>query len=437
MNMSRFHIRNVDEISKWASLKLMNGTIRKNYGYASHLKNELSLIGEHIQTNRINIKHLPTWCSKIDQDIISLEKKMRFSLNKKLEILLKEKQKASNINDEIPLQPVNNVDSRVIDLTSQQNVDIEQKKALYKGLGFIPVNKINKTKFVSRVIAGVESGLWNVKNNVSKESIISDVKNTIDRNLDKCLRINNRQFQRQKANLETINSIKINHDIMVVAADKGGKVVILEVERYKKSIKDKLNTDPYITLNDDPSTATYDELKALINHLVEVKQLDDKLAQKFIENANMPYVRGQPKIHKSGNPMRLIVSMRNTLFSTLSKHLTKLLTSIGDKVRSVTNTKDLIKQLSRIKTTSKTTLSSLDVTELFTSIDRKLAMELLNDELTNDNAWKAFTTLEKENILELVSFCINNVTFQFDGLWYKQKDGLPMGLSLSPLLADI
>ncbi|CAF1626558.1 unnamed protein product, partial [Didymodactylos carnosus] len=293
---------------------------------------------------------------------------MRFSLNKKLEILLKEKQKASNINDEIPLQPVNNVDSRVIDLTSQQNVDIEQKKALYKGLGFIPVNKINKTKFVSRVIAGVESGLWNVKNNVIKESIISDVKNTIDRNLDKCLRINNRQFQRQKANLETINSIKINHDIMVVAADKGGK------------------------------------------------QLDDKLAQKFIENANMPYVRGQPEIHKSGNPMRLIVSMRNTLFSTLSKHLTKLLKSIGDKVRSVTNTKDLIKQLSRIKTTSKTTLSSLDVTELFTSIDRKLAMELLNDELTNDNAWKAFTTLEKENILELVSFCINNVTFQFDGL---------------------
>ncbi|CAF4594758.1 unnamed protein product, partial [Didymodactylos carnosus] len=135
--------------------------------------------------------------------------------------------------------------------------------------------------------------------------------------------------------------------------------------------------------------------------------------------------------------MRLIVSMRETIGSNLARYISQVLKPIGDNARSIINTGDFIKKLNKIKISNRTTLCSLDVVDLFTSIDRKHALSVLKDEMEKNDKWKGNTDLKGDSIIKIVDFCIENVIFQFGDYFYSQVTGLPMGSSLSPLLADI
>ncbi|CAF1575819.1 unnamed protein product [Didymodactylos carnosus] len=124
--------------------------------------------------------------------------------------------------------------------------------------------------------------------------------------------------------------------------------------------------------------------------------------------------------------MRLIVSMRSG--STMTKHLTKVLRKLGDKVRSLKNTKHLIEDIYKVKVVSpKMSLASLDVVDLFTSIDRNDAIGILSEKLKQDISWKADTSLNEDAIINMVKFLTDNVYFQFGEHYYQQKHGLPMG----------
>ena len=56
------------------------------------------------------------------------------------------------------------------------------------------------------------------------------------------------------------------------------------------------------------------------------------------------------------------------------------------------------------------------------------------------NRWikvKSHTKLDKKEFLKAVDFIMNSTKFKFNGKFYKQKFGTPIGAVISPMLAEI
>ena len=76
---------------------------------------------------------------------------------------------------------------------------------------------------------------------------------------------------------------------------------------------------------------------------------------------------------------------------------------------------------------------SLDVVSLYTSVPALPAVNLLTDCITSSNIY--CFGLTAADIHKLLTIIVDNTFFNFNNLTYKQTSGLPMGSSLSGLLA--
>ena len=81
------------------------------------------------------------------------------------------------------------------------------------------------------------------------------------------------------------------------------------------------------------------------------------------------------------------------------------------------------------------TMVSFDVVSLFTSIPLTTAKRTTDELLTSNSSWTNRTLLSKSDILDLLDICLST-EFQFDGSFYKQSAGTPMGNPLSSFLAE-
>lgn len=79
-------------------------------------------------------------------------------------------------------------------------------------------------------------------------------------------------------------------------------------------------------------------------------------------------------------------------------------------------------------------LISLDVSSLFTNIPRKLVLRIVQDRWEQI---KNHTNIKKNAFIKLLNNCIDASMFMFEGSYYKQLFGMPMGSPLSPVLGDL
>ena len=80
---------------------------------------------------------------------------------------------------------------------------------------------------------------------------------------------------------------------------------------------------------------------------------------------------------------------------------------------------------------------SYDVTALFTSIPVEKALTVIEKRLQNDVTLNKHCELSIEQIMTLLSFCLNTTYFIYDGVYYKQKHRASMGSSVSPVVANL
>ena len=80
---------------------------------------------------------------------------------------------------------------------------------------------------------------------------------------------------------------------------------------------------------------------------------------------------------------------------------------------------------------------SFDVSALFTSIPIDFALQAVRSKLSQDTSWHSLTPLNLEQILRLLEFCLSTTYFRYQGSFYKQKFGAPMGSPISPGVADL
>ena len=162
------------------------------------------------------------------------------------------------------------------------------------------------------------------------------------------------------------------NDIVIPKADKGGAVVIIDVEDYIKEVEHQLsNKDAYKKLQYDPTQ----KHARLINDTI-TRFKNDKLITKYIakgiqvQQLETTKFYTRPKIHKTGNHGRSAVSSVNHHTSTISKyvdfHLQPIVKNISSYVRDTT---DFLQKLDKVKNIPNDfLLVTLDVKSLYTNI---------------------------------------------------------------------
>ena len=133
-----------------------------------------------------------------------------------------------------------------------------------------------------------------------------------------------------------------------------------------------------------------------------------------------PKFYGLPKIHKTGNPLRPIVSSRGSVTYGVSKVLSKVLKPlVGKSLHHIQSTGDFVTKAKRFTLQPGECLSSYDVTSLFTSVPIDPALYIIKDLLEKDEKLNERTVLLVQNIIELMGFCLHNTYLSFQNKFYE------------------
>ena len=117
---------------------------------------------------------------------------------------------------------------------------------------------------------------------------------------------------------------------VVMKADKGNCFVVMDKKEYDEKMQ-VLLADPnaYNKVMKPPFKRIERELNSHLLELKRQQKLDKQTYKKLHSTDGIPpAIRGSIKHHKPGNPLRPIVTCRNTAFYNISKHLGHILSPL-------------------------------------------------------------------------------------------------------------
>ena len=233
--------------------------------------------------------------------------------------------------------------------------------------------------------------------------------------------------------------LKKDKDRVVLTADKGVVLVVMDKQDYINKAEALLATLAYKTIPRDPTNKLKAQLITKLRRIKRENNLHEGMYKVMYPNSCIPpKFYGLPKIHKTGNPLRPIISSRGSVTYGVAKAISKVLKSlVGKSSHHIQTTGDFVSKAKRLTLQMGKCLSSYDVTSLFTSVPIDPALNIIKDLLEKDEQLNNRTVLSVENIMELLGFCLNNIYFSFQNKFYEQVEGVAMGLPVSPIVANL
>ena len=190
---------------------------------------------------------------------------------------------------------------------------------------------------------------------------------------------------------------------------------------------------------------------AFLNFVVNLEKLIDTIFKKLVDSNSMSkemhkFVKpvetrpgimyGNCKVHKQQvdgcPPFRPILLASQTPAYNLGKFLVPILNPLTKNEYTVKDSFQFAEEICEQDLTL--SMGSLDVDSLFTNIPLDETIDIcINQLFENTDTVQDFTKSELKQLLSLVT---KECYFIFNGLLYKQNDGVAMGSSLGPFLAN-
>ena len=210
---------------------------------------------------------------------------------------------------------------------------------------------------------------------------------------------------------------------------------------YVNKSENFLNGPEFEKLEHDPTKTFQRQVQESL--LSMKKRFNKKLYKKLYPSSSRPGLYyGLAKVHKlKGSndvnqlPMRPVISNIGTATYELSKHLAELLKPLTKSEYSIESTKDFVNKIRQKTIPQDFELISFDVVSLFTSVPLDFTINLILDKIYRDKLIK--TKLKRGEMKKLLETCTKEMHFSFNGIIYRQTDGVSMGSPLGPVIANI
>ena len=264
------------------------------------------------------------------------------------------------------------------------------------------------------------------------EELRVEIKNILEKNQPNKSNITKEEFQ-------AIKELKQDEKRIILTADKGVALVVLNKKDYIERAEHLLNQPTYRKIQEDPTSKQKSKLIRILKKIkVEGGISEEKYKKMYPMGAGSPKFYGLPKIHKKETPLRPIVSSIGTVSYNTSKELANILKPlVGWTPHHLKNTKDFIEQIKDVKLLPDETIISYDIKALFTSVPIQPVINIIKSKLENDKDLKLRTSMSIHHIISLLEFCLKSTYFIFRGQYYEQLEGAAMGSPLSPIIANL
>ena len=303
-----------------------------------------------------------------------------------------------------------------------------QEKLLVHGPNYAVVPK---SPPIAEYIAAIEQACSKLQQGEAEE-LKGEVKSIIKRS---CNPPPNITREERKA----IRELKEDKSRMVLTADKGVALVVIDTEEYKKKAQELLQQPTYQLIPTDPTSRYKNKLINLLKSIKAEGGITEAVYRKlYPTGAGSPKFYGLPKIHKEGMPLRPIVSSIGAVTYHTSKELSRIIKPlVGRSPYHIQNSKDFIQQIQGIQLQSNQCMVSFDVKALFTSVPIQPAITIIKKLLEEDQSLQQRTSMSVNNITCLLEFCLKSTYFSYQGQHYQQLEGAAMGSPISPIVANI
>ena len=135
-----------------------------------------------------------------------------------------------------------------------------------------------------------------------------------------------------KEEARAIKELKKDQDRMVLTADKGVSMVVMDREEYERKSKDLLNQPTYRVLPSDPTTKQKNKLIAILKNIKLEGGINDNIYRKLYPmGASTRKYYGLPKVHKKDVSLRPIISSRGSATYESAKELARILKPLVGK----------------------------------------------------------------------------------------------------------
>ena len=186
---------------------------------------------------------------------------------------------------------------------------------------------------------------------------------------------------------KALKELQSDTSIVILPADKRRSTVILYRKDYLEKCMDHINNGPYQLLKNDTTT----KIKTKI-----LKQLKVLKNNEFIENKLYYYLKAtdspaprfyvQPKMHKSGVPIRPIVSYVGSPLYNLSKYIANILKAyVKDENKNAKDSTTFSNYITNVPIEDDKIMVSFDVTSLYTNIPLIATLNIIKDYVHNDD----------------------------------------------------
>lgn len=324
------------------------------------------------------------------------------------------------------------------------DVPTNVKYVLSLGEKFAVKKKLNRHATID-TIARIEAATSHLTNALKNE-IRCKTSNILTNHLSKPVSLSPNDALLAREISTTKHFVKENPDLIVTRADKGSVTVLISRDEYVRKMNEMLSDTT--TYSDSFRERTYNGKVVDINITVQnrvnnfitclqsKKYITDFEAKKLKSHSSvLPKAYGLVKIHKPGNPFRIIISSVNSPTYDLAKYFSNILGNVVGKADShVKHAKEFKEKVKEKHLPRNYRLFSLDVSALFTNISKRAVVRAIT------RRWpeiKKFTNLTLAAFTEGIELIYDNCYFQFNDKKYQQIFGSPMGSPISPVLAEL
>ncbi len=273
-------------------------------------------------------------------------------------------------------------------------------------------------------------------------------------------KINQRQIKWSNlttTHLKEFTKLKNDKELVLTKMDKSAGFVLLKKTEYIKMGEKLFNDQESFNIMEKefkPATKL-NQIRHLNNNIFRHLLSTHSVTQKMFELSQVPCLNfsftylliknhkelGDDKLY----PVRPIVSANNTTFKFLDRYLElilyPLLSLIPSKIR---NNMHLINKLKGIPFSENSQLASLDVSDMYPSIDQFQAASTLeiavkeNIDILKEHVKDFKINLPAPNYIKFLALVVmrNNI-FSFNKRFFQSKKGIAMGSNISVLLAEI